>query len=323
MEQIIQNTPEWMAWRHKGIGASEASVIMGVSRFKTPKELYKQKISPTPPKDKKNFIHEKGHKLEDIARKNYELETFDDWKPKLAVHCEEERFRASLDGWNETLEAVWECKYLGLEKYESLRNEKLPLMERIPSEYWPQLMHQVMVTNAKEVHLTGIVDDKVLKTLEKGQTEQFTLSFPVDADCTKYIVEKLIPKLFEFLKCIDEKTPPETSKDDIVITKNAELGKLLTKYKSVKTKMDKLSKEEKELKKEIFKISLSIHNRVECKGHKITETVGIDKETPDYEAYLKSLPEWTSDEDLIKNRFVKISKGRKIQKITLKKTEKK
>lgn len=314
MTELIQNTPEWLAWRKNGIGASEANIIMGVSKFKTPLELWKEKVDPTPPKDESNFITDKGHALEDIARKNYEFETFLDWKPKLAEHSEEPRFRASLDGWNDTKNSTWECKYMGLDKYKNLRNRNLPIRERVPEEYWPQLMHQVMVTNAEQIRLTGIVDHKVKKELLKGETEQFTLGIKVTEEHHQYIKNELVPRLFEFLVCVDSKTRPVSNRDDVILSKDADLSKLLTKYKNIKTKVDKLAKEEKDLKKQIFAISLKIHNKVECKGHKISESISEDKTVPDYEKYLKE-----KDIDLIELGYTKITKGRKTQRITFKK----
>ena len=307
---MIQNTKEWMEWRHFGIGSSEAPIIMGVSKFKTPLELWKLKINPTPPKDEKNFIHDKGHNLERIARSNYELRHFIDWKPKLVICESEKRFRASLDGWNDELKAVWECKYMGLKKYEKLKNSDLEIRERIPEEYWPQLMHQVMVTGCEEIHFTGIVDHIVLKSLEKGQTEQFDLVFKIDHTHVEYIEKKLLPKLVDFLDAIDNKREPSLMEGDFYVSQDKKLGQLLIRYKALKNKLNDFSKKEKELKKEIFEISLKLHNRVKFKDFKIVETVSNDKEVPDYEKYVKE-----NNLDLINLGFVKKIKGRKVQKI--------
>ncbi len=43
--QLIQNTPEWHAFRRKRIGASDAPVIMGISPWKTPYQLWIEKTS--------------------------------------------------------------------------------------------------------------------------------------------------------------------------------------------------------------------------------------------------------------------------------------
>lgn len=310
---MIQNTEEWKKWRHAGIGASESPIIMGVSRFKTKKELWAEKINPTPPKNEENFIHKKGHELERIARNNYQLQTFDDWAPKLAVHSENEKIRASLDGWNNRRQAIWECKYVGLEKYEKLKNTKLTPRERIPEDYWPQLMHQVLVTGAREIHFTAIVDDKVLKTLKPGETEQYNFFFPVTDAHKEYIEKELLPEILKFIHCVETKTEPALSSDDEVLIKDSELSKLLTKYKKTKNKLSELEKEEKALKEEIFSITLKTHNRVLCNGCKITETISADKEAPDFEAYVKA---YGLEDAVINNGFIKKTKGRKTRKIS-------
>ena len=41
--KIQQGTREWLEWRHRGIGASDASTIMGENRFKDAVELLQEK----------------------------------------------------------------------------------------------------------------------------------------------------------------------------------------------------------------------------------------------------------------------------------------
>ena len=43
---LEQRTTEWLTWRHKGIGASDASTIMGENRFESPSSLLQQKRGP-------------------------------------------------------------------------------------------------------------------------------------------------------------------------------------------------------------------------------------------------------------------------------------
>ena len=38
-----QKSEEWLDWRKKGIGSSDAPIIMGVSPWKTPFELWEEK----------------------------------------------------------------------------------------------------------------------------------------------------------------------------------------------------------------------------------------------------------------------------------------
>ena len=318
MKELVQNSKEWQEWRHKGIGASDANIIMGVSRFKTPAQLLAEKQGEVVLDSEQTFITQKGHKLEDIARKKLELETFLDWEPKLMEHKDEPRFRCSLDGYNESMNAIWECKYMGLEKYTTLKNSSLKPIERIPSEYWPQLMHQVMVSDAAEVRFTGIVDHRVDKTLEKGKTDQYTLVFGIGDEHYKYITDELLPKLTAFLHKMETKGEIELGEDDTMQVKDSSLSKKLTAYKNTKKKLDEWAAKEKDLKKEIFDMAGKIHNRVECNGHKVTVTMSENKTVPDVDKYLKE-----NKIDLIQLGYTKIQKGKQTKKITLKKETKK
>lgn len=39
---------EWLEWRRKGIGGSDASIVCGVNRYKSPLELWLDKTSQIP-----------------------------------------------------------------------------------------------------------------------------------------------------------------------------------------------------------------------------------------------------------------------------------
>ena len=44
--ELVQGTREWLEWRHKGLGASDASTIMGENRFKSAAQLLQEKRGP-------------------------------------------------------------------------------------------------------------------------------------------------------------------------------------------------------------------------------------------------------------------------------------
>lgn len=309
MSKEIQGTAEWLKWRAEGVGASESPIIMGKSRFKTKLELYHQKVNPSAPEENPtpNFIFEKGHRLEEIARKVLELETFQSWAPKILEHEQMPRIRCSLDGMNEAEDAIWECKFMGKDKYEALVN-----YSQVPAEYYDQLMHQVLVTDAKEIWFTGIIDHSVNKRLEKGQTQQHTIVIPVTEEHRTYIKETLVPAIINFINCVDSKVPPTLSVDDFFECKDKELGKLLTKYKNVKIKLDDAKKDESALKDQIFAITSKIHNKVKFKDYKISETMSKGKEVPDYDRYLAD-----NGIDLVGLGYMKMSKGRSTRKISI------
>ena len=47
---VTENMPyeDWLEWRKKGIGGSDASVVCGISRYKSPVELWLDKTGQLP-----------------------------------------------------------------------------------------------------------------------------------------------------------------------------------------------------------------------------------------------------------------------------------
>lgn len=301
-----QGSQEWLQWRRGRIGGSDAPVIMGVSPYKTRRELWLEKTGKVEEELINEYISNKGHSIEEKARDILMVKTGTPWLPRLFEFSSNERFAASLDGWNDDLQAVWECKLLGKEYYSNLTDVLLPIRKRIPEHYWPQLMHQAMVTGAKEIWFTGMYIDKE----ERDFIE--TISFEVGEECIQYIRKELHPQLLKFINMIDNDEEPELTARDTVETDNNQLKELLSDYKMIQEHKKDVDAKEKALKKAIFEISSKVHNRVVCNGVKITESKTEDKIVPDYEAYCEG-------KDL--TGFTKIQKGRVTQRITFPKEE--
>ena len=159
MKTIEQNTNEWLELRKTRLGASDANIIMGKSKFKTPNELYLEKINPSIKKaDSENtFVQDKGHRLEVKTRAMIEVETGIDF-PALVVLSETYPFlMASLDGYGESDDGygiVLEAKYCGQDDFELVKSGKY-----IP-HYYPQIQQQLLVTNAAYCILAVCTENK-------------------------------------------------------------------------------------------------------------------------------------------------------------------
>ncbi len=97
---MIQGSKEWHEIRRNHIGASDAPVIMGVSPWKKPIDLWKEKLGLTPPqKTTGPMIY--GKQTEEIARDwfNKKIERF--FQPEVHFHSEIKFLMASLDGFCE------------------------------------------------------------------------------------------------------------------------------------------------------------------------------------------------------------------------------
>ncbi len=143
--QIIdlkQGTKKWRNWRHGGIGASDASIIMLENRFKSPEELRflkKNKIDEKP-----NFKMQQGTMLEPEAREQYQKATGIIVKPICLQSKMYPWLIASLDGISDDFKKLVEIK-CGESAYKKATNHT------IPDYYYGQLQHQLMITGLNKM----------------------------------------------------------------------------------------------------------------------------------------------------------------------------
>ena len=73
--ELEQGTSQWLAWRHNGIGGSDASTIMGENRFESASKLLYEKRGSVILNSFQNKAMALGTKLEPEARKLYIAKT--------------------------------------------------------------------------------------------------------------------------------------------------------------------------------------------------------------------------------------------------------
>ena len=135
-----QGTPEWLAWRQQGIGASDASSIMGESRFKSAEALLHEKRSKTF-NFSQNEAMAKGVQLEPVARRRYIETTGIEMHPICLQSTRYEWLRASLDGISINHDAVVEIK-CGASAYRHAAKYR-----DVPVYYYGQLQHILAITD--------------------------------------------------------------------------------------------------------------------------------------------------------------------------------
>ena len=96
MNVYIQQTPEWLELRRKKIGASDAPCIMGVSPWKTPYELWLEKL--TGKEQSQTWAMKEGIRKEEEARTEFEKQTGIIVFPKVLISDKYDWMMASLDG---------------------------------------------------------------------------------------------------------------------------------------------------------------------------------------------------------------------------------
>ena len=158
---------EWLRWRCQGVGASDASIIMGVSRFKTIDELAQEKALGTI-SEGSTYITQRGNAIEFQVRMFFEkLHN----KEYTAMNIQSKTHPwelCSLDGISVDRESILEIKLLSVinpqkPNYETAGYKKwqgLKETQTIPVEYYPQVQYQLHVSGAKYCYFVGYCEEK-------------------------------------------------------------------------------------------------------------------------------------------------------------------
>ena len=139
---LEQGSQEWLEWRHSGIGASEASTVMGDNRFQSPSELLYQKKNKinTEPNEKMKL----GTSLEPYARDLYIEENGVLVNPLCLQSKKYSWLIASMDGITDDFSHIVEIK-CGESAYWQANKDI------VPSYYYGQLQHQLLITGLDTV----------------------------------------------------------------------------------------------------------------------------------------------------------------------------
>jgi putative phage-type endonuclease len=139
--RMAQGSPEWHEHRRRYRNASETSVVMGVSPWKTPYQLWQLKLGLI--EQKINPAMQRGTELEPVARAAYERQTGRIMQPLVVVDGE---YSASLDGMTLGGDRLLEVKCPVKGRDSTLW--KAVAAGGLPAHYQWQVQHQLMVTNA-------------------------------------------------------------------------------------------------------------------------------------------------------------------------------
>ncbi len=138
-----QGTPEWHEMRKNHIGASDAPVVMNMSPWKKPKDLWREKVALALPQTTTGpMLYGKETESKALEKFNIEMGLdgeFFQFEPTMRFHPAIRFMMASLDGFCEQLNEAVEIKCPGK------RDHFLASKGEIPKKYIPQLQHQIEV----------------------------------------------------------------------------------------------------------------------------------------------------------------------------------
>lgn len=149
---LKQNTKEWLQFRRSHICASDAPIIMGVSPYKKLDKLREEKLKCY--ESITTSYMQRGKDLEPIALEMFEKETGLIMFPMVGKHEGIEWMAASFDGVSIDRKHIVEIKCPGKKDHE------LALQGKIPPKYYPQIQHQLCVSDLKMAYYYSFDGDQ-------------------------------------------------------------------------------------------------------------------------------------------------------------------
>jgi putative phage-type endonuclease len=239
IKNVSQQTPEWHNIRKTHIGASDCPVIMGIDPWRTPYQLWAQKLDLVPSQEK-TIAMQWGLDNEETARQELENQTGLTFIPTVCVKGWQ---MASLDGLslNQKVQAEIKCPRVIYDEF-------------VPANYYAQIQHQLSVTgNDKSFYFVWSPCKNVLIEVVRD--------------------EKYIKEIFEkeelFFECLQTKTPPKLKEKDYPIMQNRAWEIYSKEYQELRKEIKRLQEREEQVKNEL--ICLSGHGNAQGSGIKLSK----------------------------------------------------
>lgn len=136
---------EWLQWRRRGIGGSDAAAIAGLSPWKSPVAVWLEKTGQVEPEEPGEAAYW-GAVLEDVVAREFSIRTGLKVRRRNAIlrHPQYEWMLANVDRMIVGQEAGLECKTTG----EYMKDEWKD--DEVPAPYLLQVQHYMAVTGFKE-----------------------------------------------------------------------------------------------------------------------------------------------------------------------------
>jgi len=233
MSALLQQSQEWLEMRRNKIGASDAPVIMEVSPWKTPYQLWEEKLGIRK-ENAKTQAMQRGLDLEEKARTCFENKMDLIVLPQVIFHPKNHWMMASLDGMDVEQKHIVEIKCAGKEDHQMAKEGK------IPEKYFPQLQHQMEVTGLDMAYYFSFDgEDGVIVEVSRN---------------TKYINE-LVQNEGKFYKCMQDFLPPKLSTKDYDEKNDDVWAAAAAEWLSINRKLTDMEKKESEIRQTLISMS--------------------------------------------------------------------
>lgn len=249
-EQIVPNTPQWLEERRKYMGASDAAPALGMSRWRKPWDVAREKKGLLPPQDMNDAMW-RGHMLEPVGVELYRRRMDCQIGAPAFVVSEQHQFMAaSLDA---TLPHFTDNRHLEIKTHSSwsIQDYGEEMSDEVSDYEYVQCQHQMAVTGHEYVDVGILFGDEqalflLAKMLDGGvELEQAAdlaeelMEFKIfRVYANKEFIDKLVAAEHEFWRLYVEgdEIPPDIAtmqpRDDIIAA-DEELNAKIASFQTV------------------------------------------------------------------------------------------
>lgn len=235
--------------RQSGIGGSDLGAIAGVSKYKTPLEVYLSKIGVTIEEDEENESLYWGNALEGVVAEKYAKVT---GKTLLESHHTYRHptmpwMLAHVDRIIQGEKGILECKTAGYRQSKLWGEEGT---DQIPVEYLLQCAHYSIVMDVDFVDIAVLIGGnqfRIYKYIRNSALEEKIIK--IEEDFWKNHVELRIPPDSQSVNDSFLQWPISTNESSKTCTE--EIENIFDSLKSLKRDIAALEKKEEELKSKI------------------------------------------------------------------------
>lgn len=172
--EVEQGSEAWRAARKQGIGGSDAAAALGLDEYRTPLELYKEKLNLVP-EFTGNFFTRRGQAMEPVLREEFKNKTGRESVVVNAIlqHPEYKFMLSSLDGYSNDNR---------LQEYKTASSSRgwgEEGTDQIPQKYLIQVQHNLIVT--------GYEVADVLVSVAGGEPRLYEI--PADKEVQQMIID--------------------------------------------------------------------------------------------------------------------------------------
>jgi len=237
---------DWLEYRRLGIGGSDASVVCGINQYKSPVELYMEKIGMLHPQEAGEAAYW-GNRLENLVREEFTLRTgLEVTLANQILQSEAYPFMlANLDGIVESPDhgtCIFEAKTAGAFMSGHWENGQLP------DAYMLQIQHYMAVTGYAGAYVAVLIGGNNFKWLfTKRDEELITFLIQLESDfwgCVQSNTPSLLDGSDASARFLSNRFPNSVPLTKIELPPTA-LG-LVRKYDAATSKVDEYTGQKQE-----------------------------------------------------------------------------